>query len=117
MYRSVPWSSDLPQQWCNFDATGYLPPPQGPDGAQQDSKAAIQCIVDAHDAGEDAGLGFTYFGTKGERSRAMLHTHADRSVDFYLEQTIGWQAWLACQSFGIPGSRDDQSGSVSSDAG
>lgn len=98
---SVPWSGDLPQHWCAADVTVYAPPPQGPDGTREDSKAALDCIVDAHDKGEDAGLEFTYFGTEGERSRAMLHTHTDGTVDFYLEQRIGWQAWLGCDSFEV----------------
>lgn len=97
----APWAADAPDTWCNTEMSVYAPPPQGPEGTQEESRTALDCIVEAFEEGEEKGLEFTYLETEGASSQAMIHSRADGTVDFYLDRGLGWDVWLGCESFAV----------------
>jgi hypothetical protein len=70
-------------------------------GTQVTSTEALECIVDAYESGEEAGLRVTILETEGPGHPSMICTHSDGTVDLYMKQGSGWEISLACSSFDV----------------
>lgn len=97
---AVPWDvADRPLlESCNENGIKvYLPIRQGPAHASHASRTAVDCILDAHRAGQGREAEFVLVGDEAEGSRAIIQTLPDGSVNYYVHvDGDGWEIHEDC---------------------
>ncbi len=78
----------------------YMPVLQGPAYARAASRAAIDCILDAHTALQIREAEFVLLGDLAPGERAIVQTLPDGSVNYYV-YTDRWVAKEGCQSLSV----------------
>lgn len=85
---------------CDGGDPIYLPPRQGPDEFEASSLEAMACFAEAHEGGIEADLTFVALGVEGQEFDAMLRTHSDGTVDYFIEEEGAGATWQwACRRF------------------
>lgn len=90
--------ADRPQlESCNGGFEVYLPPLQGPLRAAGPSRAAVDCILDAHAAFLGREAEFVVVGDDVETQRVIIQTLPDGTVNHYAFGT-DWEVSEGCRT-------------------